>query len=96
MSKIKCNQEKCKYNNYEHCMLEGIQVDKEANCKSYKEGEKKDNHKFEFASFESLKNSISCNATECLYNNHKSCIVDHLNIGKSKNCAPCIDFEKRN
>jgi hypothetical protein len=96
MSKIKCNQKKCKHNNCEHCMLDGIQVDKEANCKSYEEGESKSNHNFEFASFESLGNSVMCNATECLYNKHKNCIVSHLNIGKSQNNAPCIDYEKRN
>ena len=52
MSKIKCNQEKCKYNHSEHCMKDGIKVDKEANCKSYEEGKYKSNPKFEFASFE--------------------------------------------
>ena len=34
MSKIKCNQKNCKYNSSEHCMKEGIKVDKEANCNS--------------------------------------------------------------
>jgi len=96
MSKIKCNQENCKYNNCEHCMKDGIKVDKNANCKSYEEGKYEGNTKFEFASFERLENNINCNATECLYNKQKSCIVDHLNIGKNKNGAPCIDFEKRN
>lgn len=96
MSKIKCNQEKCKYNNCEHCMKEGIHVDKEANCLSYEEGPHKPSSKFEFASFERKENSIYCNATECLYNSNQNCTVDHLNIGKKKNCAPCIDYEKRN
>ena len=96
MSKIKCNQQKCKYNNCEHCMKDGIKVDKDANCKSYEEGKKEDNSKFEFASLESLQNNILCNATECLYNNHKNCTVNNLNIGKSSSSAPCIDYEKRN
>ena len=95
MSKIKCNQEKCKYNNCEHCMKDGIKVDKQANCKSYEEGKYKGEVKFEFASFERKENNITCNATECLYNKHKNCIVDHLNIGKNHNNAPCIDFEQR-
>lgn len=95
MSKIKCNQEKCKYNDCEHCMLESIKVDTEANCKSYEEGLRTDNSKFEFASFESRANRVSCNATDCLYNQQKNCTVDHLNIGKSQNNAPCVDFEKR-
>lgn len=95
MSKIKCNQEKCKYNNCEHCMLDGIQVDKNANCKSYEKGNNKSELKYEFASFERLNNSIVCNATECLHNKNKNCSVGHLNIGKSHNEAPCIDFEKR-
>ena len=73
MSKIKCNQEKCKYNNCEHCMKDGIKVDENANCKSYEEGKHPDNSKFEFASFEREENSITCNATECLYNKN---IVD--------------------
>lgn len=96
MSKIKCNQEKCKYNSCEHCTLDDIQVDKEANCISYKEGKKQDNSKFEFASLESLSNGVKCNATECLYNKSRNCTVNHLNIGRNKNSAPCIDFEKRN
>lgn len=76
-------------------MKDGIKVDKDANCKSYEEGKYKGDSKFEFASFERLENSINCNATECLYNKHKSCTVNHLNIGKSQNNAPCIDFEQR-
>lgn len=95
MSKIKCNQEKCKYNNCEHCLLKGIEVDKDANCKSYKEGKIKNNIKFEFASFESLNNSIICNATDCLYNKQKKCIVDNLNIGKQQTYAPCVDYQKK-
>lgn len=95
MSKIKCNQKNCKYNSSEHCMKEGIKVDKEANCKSYEEGHSKINTKFEFASFERLDNNISCNATECLYNKNKNCIIENLNIGKNKNCAPCIDFKSK-
>lgn len=96
MSKIKCNQKKCKYNNCEHCMLDGIQVDNKANCKSYEEGNHNDNFKFEFASFNRLDNSVKCNATECLYNHQKNCTVNHLNIGKAHNGAPCIDFKKKN
>lgn len=95
MSKIKCNQEKCYYNNCKHCMLDGIEVDNHANCKSYKEGKKENNSKYEFASFERLGNSVMCNATECLYNKHKNCTIEHLNIGKQNNNAPCIDFEKK-
>lgn len=95
MSKIKCNQEKCKYNNCEHCLLKGIELDKKANCKSYEEGNDKNNIKFEFSSFESLNNNIMCNATDCLYNKQKNCTVNHLNIGKQQNCAPCIDYEKK-
>ena len=96
MSKIKCNQEKCKYNNCEHCMKEGIQVDEKANCKSYEEGNHEQNYKFEFASFDRLENGVHCNATECLYNKQKNCTIDHLNIGRNKNGAPCVDFEKKN
>lgn len=96
MSKIKCSQEKCKYNNYEHCMKEGIKVDKEANCQSYEEGASNDNTKFEFAMLESLDNNVMCDASECLYNNKRNCIINSLNIGRNKAGAPCIDFEKRN
>lgn len=95
MSKIKCNQEKCKYNNCEHCMKEAIKVDEKANCKSYEEGPHQHNSRFEFASFERLDNGVLCHATECLYNKQKKCTVDHLNIGANKYCAPCVDFEKR-
>lgn len=93
MSKIKCNQEKCKYNYCEHCMLDGIEVDKEANCKSYKEGKKKNNFKFEFASFDVSNDPVKCNATECIHNKCKNCIVEHLNIGKQNNNAPCNDYK---
>ena len=96
MSKIKCSQEKCKYNNCQHCMLEGIQVNEKTNCTSYKEGPHKQNLKFEFASFEIKENHINCNATQCLYNKNTNCTINHLNIGKNQNEAPCIDFEKRN
>lgn len=96
MSKIKCNQKKCKYNNYEHCMKEGIKVDEKADCKSYEEGQKIDNSKFEFATFESLRNIVKCNATECLYNRQKNCTVENLNIGRNNNSAPCVDFKKNN
>ena len=94
MSKIKCNQEKCKYNNCEHCMLDEIKVDIEANCESYKEGIKENNLDFEFASFERLNNEVKCKATECLYNKDKRCVINHLNIGKEKSSAPCIDYEE--
>lgn len=96
ISKIKCNQEKCKYNSCEHCMLNSIQVDENANCKSYKEGQNKNNSNFEFASFEGLTNKIKCNASECIYNQNKNCIVDNLNIGKAACAAPCKDFKKNN
>lgn len=96
MSKIKCNQKDCKYNNCEHCTKSGINVDESANCKSYEKGKHPDSSKFEFASLERLQNNIICNADTCLYNKQRKCTVDHLNIGKNKNSAPCVDYEKRN
>ena len=93
MSKIKCNQKKCKYNHSEHCMLDCIEVDKAANCKSYKEGKQNSNYSFEFASFERLNNTIKCSATECIYNKSKNCIIENLNIGKHNNIAPCTDYK---
>ena len=94
MSKIKCGQEKCKYNSSKYCTKNGIYVDSHANCDSYEEGKKEDNSKFEFGSFDRLENNILCNATNCLYNHNKNCIVEHLNINKAKsNDAKCVDFE---
>lgn len=94
MSNIKCSQKKCKYNNCEHCMKDGIYVDKYASCDSYEEGKTIDNTKYEFASLENKNNKIVCNATQCLHNNHKSCSIHHLNIDKEKNeSAVCTDFK---
>ena len=97
MAKIKCGQKDCKYNNCEHCMKEGIYVGENACCDSYEKGKKEDYSKYEFASFERKENKIICNATHCLYNKHKNCIIEHLNIEneKSKN-AICADFEREN
>ncbi len=82
MSKIKCGQKKCKYNNCEYCMKSGIYVDAHANCDSYEEGKKE--------------NNIVCNATNCKYNCDKNCSVDHLNINKERNKdAKCVDFEEK-
>ena len=96
MSKIKCSQKKCKYNTSECCMKDGIYVNQHASCDSYEEGEKVNNSKFEFGTFERHENNIVCNATHCLYNNNKSCSVNHLNIDKEKNAdARCTDFEQK-
>ena len=54
MSKIKCNQEKCKYNASKYCIKSGIYVDEHANCDSDEEEKKLDNSKFEFGTFERL------------------------------------------
>ncbi len=94
MSKIKCEQEKCKYNSNKYCMKDGIYVDKHASCDSYEEGAKTSNTNFEISSLESKDNQIVCNATHCVYNNHKDCTITHLNIGKEKDSANCIDFEE--
>ena len=96
MSKIKCGQKKCKYNNCEYCMKSGIYVDAHANCDSYEEGKKEDTTKYEFGTFERQENNIVCNATNCKYNCDKNCSVDHLNINKErKNNAKCVDFEEK-
>jgi len=96
MSKIKCGQKKCRYNTNEYCMKSGIYVDNHANCDSYEEGQKVDNSKFEFGTFERLENNIVCNAMHCKYNNNKNCTVNHLNINEKTNHeAKCIDFEER-
>lgn len=95
MSKIKCSQQKCKYNHSKYCMKDGIYVDKHAECDSYEEGEKEHNFKFEFGALERHENKIVCNATNCLYNNNKHCAVNHLNIDKERNqTAICTDFEQ--
>ena len=85
MSKIKCNQMKCKYNSSTYCTKSGIYVDEHANCDSYEESKKLDISKFEFGTFERLENSVKCNATHCKYNQHKNCCINHLNINKEKN-----------
>lgn len=95
MSKIKCSQEKCKYNHSKYCMKDGIYVDKHASCDSYEEGKKDNNYKFEFGSFQRHENHIVCNATHCLYNEHNHCAVNHLNIDKERDdAAICTDFKQ--
>lgn len=95
MSKIKCNQKNCKYNNHEHCLKSGISVDKNAICESYKKGNPKESINFEFASLERLENQVTCEAINCVHNKNQKCSINNLNIGKSKTTAPCINFEKR-
>lgn len=95
MSKIKCGQRKCKYNNYEYCVKNGIYVDAHANCDSYEEGKKENTLKYEFGTLERQENNIVCNACSCKHNDNKNCCVNHLNINKAKNKdAKCIDFEE--
>jgi hypothetical protein len=95
MSKIKCEQKNCKYNNHDHCLKSSIYVAKNALCESYKEGKSKENLDFEISSLETLENNITCEATNCVHNKNQNCSINNLNIGKSKTNAPCIDFEKR-
>ena len=95
MSKIKCDQKNCKYNNHKHCLKTALSVDKNAICESYKKGNPKETVNFEFASFETLENQVTCDATNCAHNKNQKCSINNLNIGKSKTAAPCINFEKR-
>ena len=96
MSKIKCNQKKCKYNTSEYCMKNGIYVDEHANCDSYEEGKKAYNSQFEFGTFERQENTITCNTMHCKYNENKNCNANHLNINKQENHdAKCTDYEPK-
>lgn len=96
MSKIKCSQNKCKYNNYKYCTKSGIYVDAHANCDSYEEGKKENLSNYEFASLENKENNIVCNACNCSHNKSKNCSINHLNINETNaKEAKCIDFKEK-
>jgi hypothetical protein len=77
-------------------MKEGIYVDSSAMCDSFELGKWAPDSRYEFATIERKENNIVCNALTCKYNHSNSCVVNHLNIDKTKQeQAKCTDYNDK-
>lgn len=102
MPRLNCNANKCQYN-YDHkCTRNAINVgdcyksgNRQAECKSYKEGLQTVGVEFaKELDHMNLNNvSIYCEAHDCLYNMNKSCKVSEVDIKKPTESCDCVNAE---
>ena len=91
MSKIRCEQSECKYNNKLFCIKEGIYVDDDADCASYRKGKLDKQYAFEIATFEDDEKAITCQARECMHNRECKCKASCIFV--SKYHSKCKDYK---
>jgi hypothetical protein len=93
MAKIKCDQHECKYNNKNFCIKEGIYLNKDAFCESYRKGNLDKTYAFEIASFEDDEKVITCMAKNCKYNKECKCKAKCIYV--RNNTTTCKDYEAK-
>lgn len=93
MSKIRCHQNECKYNNKNYCIKEGIYVRNDTFCESFKKGKLDYSYAFEIASFEDDEKGIRCLAKKCLHNKECKCKASCICV--SKEGTECETYKEK-
>ena len=101
MPQIKCYKNCCSNNYCTHCTREGIDVDDEALCTSFRErnesNAEKARYEYEFAqdmgaSSEIDNHSIMCKKESCYYQKAGVCKAKKINVDDNGKDALCISF----
>ncbi len=105
MPEITCEAIKCSYNNDGYCAKTHVKIEGSSNtqdcsntcCESY-ENSYKSGDSCKFENSVAGDNSIECDATNCVYNDHKACTADGINVigHNADKCSEtcCETFER--
>lgn len=97
MFDIKCKRQGCVYNKNCNCTSKDIEVNKKAECKTYKPSNEAEVGEVEKIDQPAIRKdiSVSCKA-DCLFNNEDICIANGITVQTCSNasCPNCCTFKR--